>query len=121
MPGRFEPVDEGQPFTVLVDYAHTPDALDERPAHGARRSPRAACSACSARAATATARSAADGPVAAELADVAIVTSDNPRSEDPQAIVDEVLAGAGREVEVEPDRRAAIARALERRGPATSS
>ena len=45
------------------------------------------------------------GRLASELADVAIVTSDNPRSEDPQAIIDEIVAGAAGEVEVEPDRR----------------
>ena len=54
------------------------------------------------------------GRVAAELADVAIVTSDNPRSEDPQAIIDAIVAGAGREVAVEPDRRRAIAAASSR-------
>jgi UDP-N-acetylmuramoyl-L-alanyl-D-glutamate--2,6-diaminopimelate ligase len=52
------------------------------------------------------------GRIASELADVAIVTSDNPRSEDPQAIIDEILAGVTGEVEVEPDRAAAIERAL---------
>ena len=53
------------------------------------------------------------GRIATELADVAIVTSDNPRSEDPQAIIEEVLAGTVGEPEVEPDRRAAIERAIE--------
>jgi UDP-N-acetylmuramoyl-L-alanyl-D-glutamate--2,6-diaminopimelate ligase len=52
------------------------------------------------------------GRIANELADVAIVTSDNPRSEDPAAIIDEVLAGAGAGLEVEPDRAVAIGRAL---------
>src|SRR5712691_11511912 len=52
------------------------------------------------------------GRIASELADVAIVTSDNPRSEDPQAIIDEVLTGVTGEVEVEPDRAAAIERAI---------
>ena len=52
------------------------------------------------------------GRIAHELADVAIATSDNPRSEDPLAIIDEIVAGAP-ELEVEPDRRAAIARAIE--------
>jgi UDP-N-acetylmuramoyl-L-alanyl-D-glutamate--2,6-diaminopimelate ligase len=52
------------------------------------------------------------GRIAAGLADLAIVTSDNPRSEDPQAIIDEIVAGAPG-LEVEPDRRAAIARAVE--------
>ncbi len=53
------------------------------------------------------------GRIAADLADLAIVTSDNPRSEDPLAIIGEIVAGAGGELEVEPDRRAAIARAVE--------
>ena len=53
------------------------------------------------------------GRIASELADVAIVTSDNPRSEDPQAIIGEILRGVVGDVEVEPDRRAAIAKAIE--------
>jgi UDP-N-acetylmuramyl tripeptide synthase len=53
------------------------------------------------------------GRIASQLADVVIVTTDNPRSEDPQAIIDAILAGAVGEVEVEPDRAAAIARAIE--------
>jgi len=52
------------------------------------------------------------GKVAAELADVAIVTSDNPRSEEPLAIIQDVLQGAGLDVEIDPDRRSAIARAV---------
>ncbi len=53
------------------------------------------------------------GKIASELADVVIVTSDNPRSEEPGAIIAEILAGAAPDVEVEPDRRAAIAQAVE--------
>jgi UDP-N-acetylmuramoyl-L-alanyl-D-glutamate--2,6-diaminopimelate ligase len=52
------------------------------------------------------------GEVAAELADVAIVTSDNPRSEDPLAIIQDVVQGSGLEVEIDPDRRSAIQRAI---------
>ena len=52
------------------------------------------------------------GRIASELADVAILTSDNPRSEDPLAIIDEVLAGITGDIEVEPDRAAAIERAI---------
>jgi UDP-N-acetylmuramoyl-L-alanyl-D-glutamate--2,6-diaminopimelate ligase len=52
------------------------------------------------------------GRIASELADVAIVTSDNPRSEEPQAIIDEILAGVSGPVEVEPDRRSAIEQAI---------
>jgi UDP-N-acetylmuramoyl-L-alanyl-D-glutamate--2,6-diaminopimelate ligase len=57
------------------------------------------------------------GRIAFELADVAIVTSDNPRSEDPRAIADEILAGIDGEVEVELDRRRAIEYALELAAP----
>jgi hypothetical protein len=53
------------------------------------------------------------GRIASELADIAIVTSDNPRSEDPDVIIAEVLSGAAVDVQVEPDRAAAIRRALE--------
>jgi UDP-N-acetylmuramoyl-L-alanyl-D-glutamate--2,6-diaminopimelate ligase len=53
------------------------------------------------------------GRLASELADVVIVTSDNPRSEDPQAIIDEIVSGVVGDVEIEPDRSAAIARAVE--------
>ena len=124
VPGRFEPIDEGQQFTVLVDYAHTPDSLasvletardllnqagkgrllcvfgaggdrdrDKRPLMGA---------------------------AARRLSDHVIVTSDNPRSEEPQAIIAAIVEGAEKVeaeatasvLEVEPDRRAAIALAV---------
>ena len=117
VPGRFEPVDEGQPFLVVVDYAHTPDSLET---------------------ALRTARDLTEGRIicvfgcggdrdrtkrplmgraASEGSDVAIVTSDNPRSEDPDAIIREVLEGVSGEMEVEPDRALAIARAVEVAGP----
>ena len=57
------------------------------------------------------------GAVAVQRADLAIVTSDNPRSEDPLAIIQDVLQGTGTDVEIDPDRRAAIARAVELAGP----
>ena len=117
VPGRFEPVDEGQNFAVVVDYAHKPDALAAvlraaRPLGDGRltvvfgaggdrdRSKRSEM-----------------GRVARQLADSVIVTSDNPRSEDPLAIIGEVLHGAGTDVEVDPDRRAAIGTAIERAEP----
>jgi UDP-N-acetylmuramoyl-L-alanyl-D-glutamate--2,6-diaminopimelate ligase len=121
VPGRVEAVDAGQPFGVLVDFAHTPEALatlldnlreltsgrlivvfgcggdrdpDKRPLMGA---------------------------AAAQRADVVIVTSDNPRGEDPEAIIDAVVAGAGAtpraEVHRQADRRNAIGAALARAGP----
>ncbi len=125
-PGRLERVDAGQPFTVLVDYAHSPDAIE-----AVLESVRALLE--------------PEGRVlivigcggdrdrgkrqpmgrAAATADVAVLTSDNPRSEDPDAILAEIIAGArravadGAEVDlvVEPDRREAIRIALERAGP----
>ena len=110
--GRFESLDEGQPFAVIVDFAHTPDSLE---------------------AALRSARGLGDGRlivvfgaggdrdrgkrplmgrVALEGADVVIVTSDNPRSEDPLAIIQDVLQGTGLDVEIDPDRRSAIERAV---------
>jgi UDP-N-acetylmuramoyl-L-alanyl-D-glutamate--2,6-diaminopimelate ligase len=112
VPGRFEPVDEGQSFAVLVDYAHTPDSLENvlraaRPlAEG-----RVIC-VFGAGGDRDRGKRPLMGRVAAELADVAIVTSDNPRSEDPAAIVGEIAAGAGPGAEVVIDRREAIGRAI---------
>jgi UDP-N-acetylmuramoyl-L-alanyl-D-glutamate--2,6-diaminopimelate ligase len=117
VPGRFETIEEGQPFTVIVDYAHTPDGLDNviRAARG-----------------LATGRlvvvfgAGGDrdrtkrpemGRIVAELADRAILTSDNPRSEDPAAIAAEVAEGALGDLELELDRRTAIELALAEAGP----
>jgi UDP-N-acetylmuramoyl-L-alanyl-D-glutamate--2,6-diaminopimelate ligase len=113
VPGRFETVDEGQPFTVVVDYSHKPGALENvlraaRDLAGGRVLCVFGCGGDRDRT-----KRPLMGRIAAELADVAIVTSDNPRSEDPAAIIDEVVAGAPGRLEVEPDRRMAIERALE--------
>jgi UDP-N-acetylmuramoyl-L-alanyl-D-glutamate--2,6-diaminopimelate ligase len=112
VPGRFESVAEGQPFEVIVDYAHKPDAL-ESVLRTARRltAGRVICVfGCGGD--RDRGKRPMMGRIASELADLAILTSDNPRSEDPVAIIEEVLAGVDGEVEVEPDRRAAIARAI---------
>jgi UDP-N-acetylmuramoyl-L-alanyl-D-glutamate--2,6-diaminopimelate ligase len=111
VPGRFEPVDEGQPFAVVVDYAHTPDAL-ETVLESARDLARGRVI-CVFGAGGDRDRDKRPlmGQVAAELADEALVTSDNPRSEDPAAIAAEVVDGY--DLEVELDRRRAIERALE--------
>jgi UDP-N-acetylmuramoyl-L-alanyl-D-glutamate--2,6-diaminopimelate ligase len=112
VPGRFEAVDEGQPFAVVVDYAHTPDSLETvlRAARdlGAGR----VIVVFGAGGDRDRGKRPQMGAVAAELADVVIVTSDNPRSEEPVAIIADVLQGAGVDVEIDPDRRAAIERAI---------
>ncbi len=127
VPGRFERIDAGQPFTVVVDYAHKPDAVQAaldslRPltqgrlivvlGAGGDRDP---------------GKRPIMGEIAARLADVLVVTDDNPRTEDPAAIRAAILQGAregargarggGAEVLEEGDRRAAIAAALGRAGP----
>ena len=93
VPGRFEPIDGGQEFTVLVDYAHTPDSLDNV-LRAARRitSGRLICVfGCGGD--RDRAKRPLMGEIAASLADLAVVTSDNPRTEDPGAIIAEILAG----------------------------
>jgi UDP-N-acetylmuramoyl-L-alanyl-D-glutamate--2,6-diaminopimelate ligase len=112
VPGRMELVDEGQPFAVVVDYAHKPASLETvlqtvRELASERVICVFGCGGDRDRS-----KRPVMGRIASELSDVAIVTSDNPRSEDPRSIIDEILAGAPR-LEVEPDRRAAIARAIE--------
>lgn len=114
VPGRFEEVDEGQPFSVIVDYAHTPDGL-ERALEAAREITTGriiavvGCGGDRDRG-----KRAPMGAVATRLADEVIVTDDNPRHEDPAVIRREVLRGAaewGPATEI-ADRRAAIAAAL---------
>ncbi len=119
IPGRFESVDLGQPFAVIVDYAHTPDGLENvlrtaREVTGGRLIAVFGCGGDRDRA-----KRPMMGRIAAQWADHVVVTSDNPRSEDPAAIIDEVRPGvdagvAGRDVRVdyEPDRRRAIALAM---------
>ena len=113
VPGRFEAVDEGQPFAVLVDYAHTPEALANVLAEARRlTSARLVCVfGCGGD--RDRGKRPLMGEVATRLADTVVVTSDNPRSEDPRAIIDEIVAGANGDLTVEPDRAAAIRVALE--------
>jgi UDP-N-acetylmuramoyl-L-alanyl-D-glutamate--2,6-diaminopimelate ligase len=113
VPGRFEAVDEGQPFTVIVDYSHKPGAL-EAVLHTARELTKGGRLICVFGAGGDRDRGKRPimGRVATELADLTIVTSDNPRSEEPLAIIEEILAGVVGPAEVESDRRAAIAKAI---------
>jgi UDP-N-acetylmuramoyl-L-alanyl-D-glutamate--2,6-diaminopimelate ligase len=115
VPGRFEPVDSGQPFAVLVDYAHTPDSLENVLQAARRLTEGRLIVVFGAGGDRDRDKRPKMGRAGAGLSDLAIVTSDNPRSEDPDAIVAEVVAGIenGSAYEVEPDRRAAIALALE--------
>jgi UDP-N-acetylmuramoyl-L-alanyl-D-glutamate--2,6-diaminopimelate ligase len=119
VPGRFEPIDEGQGFSVLVDYAHTPDSLENVLRAARRLTEGRVIAVFGAGGDRDRDKRPKMGRAGAELADLTVVTSDNPRSEDPAAIVAEVAAGAegAAELEIEGDRRAAIALALERAAP----
>jgi UDP-N-acetylmuramoyl-L-alanyl-D-glutamate--2,6-diaminopimelate ligase len=116
VPGRFEPVDEGQAFAVLVDYAHTPDSLQNVLRAARRLTEGRLIVVFGAGGDRDRDKRPKMGKAGAELSDLAIVTSDNPRSEDPGAIVDQVVGGIedGATVEIEVDRRSAIALALGR-------
>jgi UDP-N-acetylmuramoyl-L-alanyl-D-glutamate--2,6-diaminopimelate ligase len=123
VPGRFEPIVAGQPFAVIVDYAHTPDGLREAlvAARGTTVDGRVivvfGCGGDRDRD-----KRPQMGSTAAQLADLVVITSDNPRSEDPAAIIGATLAGVPADyrtnVVIEPDRKNAIAVALQmaRRG-----
>ncbi len=120
VPGRFEPVDEGQPFALLVDYAHTPDSLDNvlRAARALTSRELICVFGCGGD--RDRGKRPQMGEISARLADRTIVTSDNPRSEQPDAIVAEIVAGVPSErastVVAEVDRRVAIAAAIEAAG-----
>ena len=118
VPGRFEAVDMGQPYTVVVDYSHTPDSLDNalRGARALAGSARVLCAfGCGGD--RDRAKRPLMGAVAARGADYVVVTSDNPRSEDPDSIIGQILEGVIGERSDGPDdvladRREAIARVL---------
>jgi UDP-N-acetylmuramoyl-L-alanyl-D-glutamate--2,6-diaminopimelate ligase len=112
VPGRFESVVEGQPFEVIVDYSHKPGALENvlRTARGLATGRVICVFGCGGD--RDRGKRPLMGRIASELADVPILTSDNPRTEDPVAIIEEVLTGVTGEIEVEPDRAAAIERAI---------
>jgi UDP-N-acetylmuramoyl-L-alanyl-D-glutamate--2,6-diaminopimelate ligase len=117
VPGRFEPVEEGQDFGVLVDYAHTPDSLENVLRAARELTDGRVHVAFGAGGDRDRGKRPLMGEVAARLADHVIVTSDNPRSEEPEAIIDEIVAGSGPDAAREVDRRRAIALAIEAAGP----
>jgi UDP-N-acetylmuramoyl-L-alanyl-D-glutamate--2,6-diaminopimelate ligase len=117
VPGRFETIDEGQPFAVVVDYAHTPDSLENVLRAARRLTDERLIVVFGCGGDRDRGKRSLMGEIAARLSDVPIVTSDNPRSEDPEAIIEEILAGAGPDVAHEVDRRRAIARAIEQARP----
>lgn len=116
--GRFEQFSSPEGWTAVVDYAHTPDALDK-----CLRTLRDLCPASTGGRVITVFGCGGDrdktkrpkmGAIAASLSDLSIVTSDNPRTEDPEAIIDDIMAGvpAGSRMERIADRRAAIEAAL---------
>jgi UDP-N-acetylmuramoyl-L-alanyl-D-glutamate--2,6-diaminopimelate ligase len=119
-PGRFEPIDEGQDFAVIVDYAHTPDSIENVLRAARRLTDGKLISVFGAGGDRDKAKRPLMGQAGGALSDLVVVTSDNPRSEDPATIVEEVAAGAREgdaELLIEVDRHAAIALALGRAKP----
>jgi len=119
VPGRIEPVDEGQDFLVVVDYAHTPDSIETvlGAAHDVASGRVIVVFGCGGD--RDRAKRPLMGAAATANADLTVITSDNPRSEDPLAIIAEIEAGAkdgGGRFMVEPDRRAAIREAVRAAG-----
>jgi UDP-N-acetylmuramoyl-L-alanyl-D-glutamate--2,6-diaminopimelate ligase len=113
VPGRFEAVEEGQPFAVIVDYAHTPEALENVLAEARALAEGRVLCVFGCGGDRDRSKRPLMGAVASSVADVAVVTSDNPRSEEPLAIIEEILGGMSGDYQVEPDRAAAIAGAIE--------
>ncbi len=112
VPGRFEAVDEGQDFAVIVDYAHTPNSLENVLTAAKGLTDKRIHLVFGAGGDRDRGKRRLMGEIATRLADRVIVTSDNPRSEDPEAIIAEILAGARPGTEHNPDRREAIAAAI---------
>ncbi|TAL14721.1 MAG: UDP-N-acetylmuramoyl-L-alanyl-D-glutamate--2,6-diaminopimelate ligase, partial [Frankiales bacterium] len=116
VPGRMERVDAGQPFLAVVDYAHTPDAVARLLDAVRRVTPGKVVVVLGCGGDRDRGKRPGMGRAAAEGADVAVLTSDNPRSEDPGQILAEMAAGAPDALR-EVDRRAAIALAVSLAGP----
>jgi UDP-N-acetylmuramoyl-L-alanyl-D-glutamate--2,6-diaminopimelate ligase len=121
VPGRVESVEAGQGFLVLVDYAHTPDSVENVLRTARRLSTGRLIVVLGCGGDRDRAKRPLMGRAATSNADLAVITSDNPRSEDPAAIIAEIEPGAragGGAYVIEPDRRAAIRLAIAEAGPA---
>jgi UDP-N-acetylmuramoyl-L-alanyl-D-glutamate--2,6-diaminopimelate ligase len=114
VPGRMQEVDVGQPFTVVVDYAHTPDSVSGALQTLREVSRGAVIGVLGCGGDRDRGKRPKMGVALEQGADVAVLTSDNPRSESPESIIDDILRGLARPetVVVEPDRRTAIGKAL---------
>jgi UDP-N-acetylmuramoyl-L-alanyl-D-glutamate--2,6-diaminopimelate ligase len=120
VPGRFERVDEGQPFLVVVDYAHTDDALRNVIAVARELNPRRVVTLFGCGGDRDRAKRPLMAMAAAQGSDFVVLTSDNPRSEDPLAIMNDALVGLRRFDTphiTEPDRAQAIRAAIQQAGP----
>jgi UDP-N-acetylmuramoyl-L-alanyl-D-glutamate--2,6-diaminopimelate ligase len=118
VPGRFERVDRGQPYGAVVDYAHTPDALRNVLVEARKLNPRRLIVVFGCGGDRDRGKRPLMGRAAVELADWTIITSDNPRSETPAAVIAEIVVGAqGGAFVTEPDRRLAIELAVEAAQP----
>ena len=113
--GRYETIDEGQDFSVIIDYAHTPDALERILSSVKELTSGRLISVYGCGGDRDRGKRPIMGEISARIADISVVTSDNPRTEDPLAILHEILEGvpSGAVHEVFPDRAEAINRALE--------
>ena len=120
VPGRFERVEEGQPFMVVVDYAHTDDALRNVISVARAMNPKRIITLFGCGGDRDRVKRPLMGMAAAELSDYVVLTSDNPRSEDPLAIMNDASVGLGRfdtPSLTEPDRERAIKKAIEMAEP----
>lgn len=121
VPGRFERVDAGQPFTVVIDYAHTPDSLDNSLRAARRLTTGRVIIVFGCGGDRDRGKRPVMGEIAGRLADTVVLTSDNPRSERPEDILDQVIEGVrgvpGADWKAELDRRSAIRVGLEQAGP----
>jgi UDP-N-acetylmuramoyl-L-alanyl-D-glutamate--2,6-diaminopimelate ligase len=120
VPGRFERVEEGQPFAVVVDYAHTDDALRNVIAVARAMEPKRIITLFGCGGDRDRSKRPLMGMAAGELSDYVVLTSDNPRSEDPLAIMNDAMVGLQRydtPHTAEPDRERAIRKAIENAAP----